>query len=452
MIISMNFEGRSSGPGVVPDNIAGADTITLEMTAGLSGAALALEVMWSYKLGDDEGQLRSSQFGNVRPKHFIVPILARRKPDRYEDQVRTDLASSVQASDRSLLAYIVQLASASYPQALKYQRDVRSVLGLPISHFIVDNGQQVGWSISDAEHIDLNRMGEGVSSALRLITEISTSKSKLFLIEEPETDLHPAALRRLLNLIIESSVEHQNQFIVSTHSDLVLRELGAVEGARIYRTKLKFDQDVPATSVKLVDDRSSRLELLSELGYDPELPSAWLVFEESTAERVCREVLIPFFAPDLRQLRTLAARGAGDIPRRVTDLHRVVLFAHLSEVYRDRVWVIADGDQAGDEAISKLRLFTTWDHSRFTQWPRPCFEDLYPPRFADKVAEIRATKDWRKQEQLKGELAATVCKWSIQEPEAAKAELEESAGDAIATLRSIGAAFVAAVRREAGAT
>ena len=53
-----------------------------------------------------------------------------------------------------------------------------------------------------------------------MLAEITLAKNKLFLIEEPENDLHPKALKALLELILESSAS--NQFVISTHSNTLI--------------------------------------------------------------------------------------------------------------------------------------------------------------------------------------------------------------------------------------
>ncbi len=52
----------------------------------------------------------------------------------------------------------------------------------------------------------------------------------LYLLDEPETALSPASLIRLLNLLIEIQAQGHAQFIIATHSPLLL----ACPGARIY--------------------------------------------------------------------------------------------------------------------------------------------------------------------------------------------------------------------------
>lgn len=75
-------------------------------------------------------------------------------------------------------------------------------------------------------------MGEGVPQIVGLVADLVLSQGKLFLIEELENDLHPQALKALLRLMIESSA--RNQFVVTTHSNIVLRYHAAEPNSIVY--------------------------------------------------------------------------------------------------------------------------------------------------------------------------------------------------------------------------
>ncbi|RZK14344.1 MAG: ATP-binding protein, partial [Flavobacterium sp.] len=100
----------------------------------------------------------------------------------------------------------------------------------------------------------------------------------LVLIEEPENDLHPTALKALLDLVVESSAD--NQFVVSTHSNIVLRHLGAENSARVYQVSTEFGVLPTTARFELVDATpDARLAALGNLGYsltDFELWDGWL--------------------------------------------------------------------------------------------------------------------------------------------------------------------------------
>ncbi|MDP3950315.1 ATP-dependent endonuclease, partial [Microbacterium sp.] len=349
---------------------------------------------------------------------------------------RRDLARDVDTTDRNLTSRIAELSTAPYAAGKRYRELVDRVLGLDISTFLTEEGQTPGQAVSPEEGIALTRMGEGVSSAVAILTELAYHGNRLFLIEEPETDLHPKALRSMLD-VISDAANHGHQFLISTHSDIVLRDLGARPGTRIFRVEAGSDENgIPLSSYRALDGPVDHEEALLELGYEQTAPYGWLLLEEASGETFVRDVLIPIFTPRLTILRTVSANGTGNLAKRLDGLHSMLLFAHLSsEKYR--AWVLADGDQAGRDAIAGLtERFRTWPPDRFTVHTRDNIEDFYPTRFAGQVKAITDEGDGRKKRARKGELAQTVRDWAIGN-EAAEGELLETAHELISILRGI---------------
>jgi hypothetical protein len=398
------------------------------------------QVDGKFHYNQGQAQNNSGPLAGTRPGHLVVPVFARRKADNYETVVRQDLAQQVLPSDRNLTSRIATLMSGEHAEGLRYRELVKQVLGVPVSTYLTGEGQQPGLPVSAHEGISLDRMGEGISSALTMITELSSPIQRLFLVEEPETDLHPRALRALLDLMLESAGD--SQFIVSTHSDLVLRHLGSADGARVYRSELSSVDGLPTSTYVPIEDQHERLSALSELGYESSIPSGWLVFEESTAERVVRDVLIPLFVPSLARLQTVGGHGAGDTPATVADLHRMLVFAHLTDRETPRAWVLVDGDEAGQEALDALRKqFKTWPSSRFRGLSQGAFESYYPQRFREDIAVTAAVPDSRERTRAKGALAVKVVQWATDNPEEAQSELAASASEVIDLLKEVEADF-----------
>jgi len=152
----------------------------------------------------------------------------------------------------------------------------------------------------------------------------------------------------------------------------------------MYQVKRMPNAGPPASEVHRVSDTPrDRLGLLASLGYelaDFELYSGWLILEESSAEKIIREFILKWFAPMLvGRLRTCAAQGAADVEPRFIDFHRLVTFVHLEPLYRDRSWVICDGDEAGQTVTRRLReKFADWPNERFLNFNEGDFERYYP--------------------------------------------------------------------------
>lgn len=377
-----------------------------------------------------------SPFSMFREESLIVPILARRKADGYDTGVSTTAGRQITVSDRGLTSRILTLSTGQFKEARRYRELTEQIFGVPIATFLTNLGQQPGLPLSAESGISLDRMGEGVSGALKLLTEIVSERPRFYIVEEPETDLHPKALVDLLE-IMTSSISGGSQFLVSTHNDLVLKHLGSIEGAKVLRAQLEIDDDgIPTTKYSDIEGSFARREALSDLGYEMSLPMGWLILEESTMEQFLSGYLIPSFAPKVAALRTVSARGAGNLRRSVEDLHRFALYAHLA-LDAPRLWVIADGDKPGRDAVDTLRQRFDWPVNRFQSMQAPNLESLYPEQFQGRVEELAYISDRRLRGEAKAVLLREVLDWCNNEPGVAETFFAERASDLIAILREI---------------
>ncbi len=77
-------------------------------------------------------------------------------------------------------------------------------------------------------------IGLGYPLILPFIVQCIIANNKIILIEEPEVHLHPKLEADLADLIVESSLERNNQFIIETHSeDFLLRILKSIRQSKI---------------------------------------------------------------------------------------------------------------------------------------------------------------------------------------------------------------------------
>ncbi|MFY1588017.1 ATP-dependent nuclease [Micromonospora sp. WMMD734] len=381
---------------------------------------------------------------NTEPLNAIYPVLATRRQQHYEEQVRREAAITVVPTDSNLVSRVMALATSDIPEALTFRQACNDVLGVRLNVFTTEHGQQsVGIQIDRFTDIPLSAMGAGITSALNLLLSLSTSRKKLFLIEEPENDLHPQALKALLDIILKAS--NDNQFIITTHSSVVLSRLGSASDSAVVHTT-SDGRTPPTTSFEVIDSPSGRISIMQDLGYelaDLELGEGWLIFEESSAERLAREFLIPWFAPRLVRLRTLAATGTSRLQPIVQDFFEMFLFAHLEPMYRGRAWVIADGDESGVRAIRDLRAkFPTWRGDRFINLKQSDFERYYPEPFKAEAEQALSTADKQQRREAKRILLHKLLAWISEDEDRAKRAFNESADEVVQTLRGIEEAVV----------
>jgi predicted ATPase len=373
------------------------------------------------------------------PGNLFVPILSGRRVTQYREQASADHVRAVTAQDSYLVSRVLSLQSSSIPQAVKFRDLCRAILNMNFDVFPAEhNMQQIGSQVSLHDAIPLEAMGAGLSGALSLILGLSTAHDKLFIIEEPEDDLHPASLKALMDAIIATS--NQNQFLISTHSSTVLTRLGAVPSTALIHVE-SDGQLLPTSSYTEITDRAGRLEVLQDLGYglaDMDLGLGWLIFEESSAERLIRQYLSKWFAPRLQNLRTVAARGNSRVEPLFESFREMFLYAHLESVYHERAWVIVDGDQPGVDLIDKMRNdFRAWPADHFRFWDKPAFEYYYPQEFEARVQRVLSVEDRQKRRAAKEQLLLEVIDWIQKDEETAKANFEVCAASVIAILRDI---------------
>ncbi len=161
--------------------------------------------------------------------------------------------------------------------------------------------------------------------------------------------------------------------------------------------------------------------------------------EESSAERVINDVLIPNYAPDLRfRLRTYACGGVSNVEPTVADFQRLVTFIHLQPAYEGRLWIRLDGDQRGINTVAQIRgKFPYLTDETCAVFNNADFELYYPGRFDAEVARVLAIQDRQAKRSAKTALLSQVLTWTSENTEEARTAWSESAGEVIETLQTI---------------
>ena len=334
---------------------------------------------------------------NVEPKNFIYPFLSKRKSVGYGEQVNRANANMVATNLGYIVSKIDRIANPQHPGYEAYKNACEGILGFFVSTFPSTSGKQAGIVVSNFDSIPLEAMGEGVANLVGIIVDLCLAEHKLFLIEELENDIHPQALKRLLELIIQKS--QTNQFVISTHSNIVTRYLGSAPENKLYSVTSEFHDRLPTSRcVEVGNSPDERRKVLEDLGYelvDYDLANGWLFLEESSAEKIIREYLIPWFAPGLQgNIRTIAAQGNTDVEPRFNDFNRLLLYLHKEDIYKNRAWVIVDGDQKGQKIINNLiqkYASSGWKEEHFQTFSKEDFEEYYPADFQLEVTRIWAS-------------------------------------------------------------
>jgi hypothetical protein len=390
-----------------------------------------------------------TSIAEIEPSNLIYPYLSKRKAVIYVDQINEQNANSVQGNFTNLYSKIDRLITPQFqPGNRQYIEACKNILGFEVSTMAKGNGKQAVYYLHNLEHISLTAMGEGVSNILGLVTDLCVAEDRIFLIEEPENDIHPKALKALLNLIIEKSAT--NQFFISTHSNIVMKHLGGVAETKIFNiTTEKSDEKRPnlfvSTLTEVSNDPEERRKVLEDLGYDFfdfGLWKGWLMLEESSAEVFIRDWFIKWYVPKLiGKLKTFSAGSLSQIQSKFEDFNRLFVYLHLEPAYKNKAWVIVDsGEKEKDiiDAFKKKYTPSGWNEENFRQFSEHDFESYYPKRFQDQVQVVLEIKDKKEKREAKRVLLDEVKAWIRENEQEAKEEFKISAEPVISILKEIG--------------
>jgi len=398
-------------------------------------------------LGERKGvpsALARDKISSSEPNNFIVPFLSRRWAAERSFDADSKNAHAVHPDLRNVDAKI-DIASTSQITATRdfYNNGCTRTLGHSLVPIPSAGGRQTVYTINDQHSVPLDRMGAGARNIAGLLALMAGAKGKLFIIEEPENDIHPEALRQLLSALVEALAS--NQFIITTHSHIVLNVLGGAPEAKTWYIDIAYPDRVPTSSVKEIGpDEDERLWVLDQLGYefaDMCVWDAWLLLEESSAERIIRDFLMPWFAPYLcGRLRTCSAGSLSNVKGRFRALNDLFVFVHLTPTYKNRAWVVVDAGDEEQKIIEKLRKRykpRDWKEGQFRQWDKHDFEDYYPARFGDERTRVSGIPPGKEKRAAKKALLYKVLDWIDEDKEGAKTEFEESAKAVIEVLQEI---------------
>jgi len=393
----------------------------------------------------NQGQRRGvNQVVQVEPKNFIYPYLSKRKVAGYGEQVNEQVTNSITGNLQNLYAKVDRLSNPQLPAYQYYMNACQKTLGFVVTCVSSPNGKKACYVIDSFTSITVDNMGEGVANILGLLVDLSVAENRLFVIEEAENDIHPKALKGLLELIIEKS--KNNQFIITTHSNIVTRYLGSEEGTKIFQVGIEYDKrKIPTSRVeKIPNTPEARRGVLEDLGYelnDVDLWEGWLFLEEASAEKIIREYLIRWFVPLLQgKLRTFSARSVDQVEIKFDDFNKLFCYLNLQPAYKNRVWVIVDGGETEKGIIEKIKstyVPNGWNESNFRQFREHDFEKYYPDNFKNEVEAVLAITNKKKRQQKKMALFTQVESWIKENDEKARGAFEKSAAEVIEKLREI---------------
>lgn len=376
------------------------------------------------------------------PKNFIFPFLSRRKNANFSNQVDIATTNKISVNFENLTAKIDRISNPGFPNDQEYIKACEEILGFRITTTRSQGGKTPVLIVNYPDFIPLDAMGEGVVNILGLLVNLVVAKEQLFILEEPENDIHPGALKTLLALIEKKALN--NQFIITTHSNVVLRQLGGLPSSAVFNIKFNLEENVPTSQAIKAETSEERMEILESLGYelsDFGMWNAWLFLEESSAEKIIREYLIPWFCNSLsNRIRTYSMRCLSETETKFSYFDKLFVFLHLAPTYKNKVWVIIDGGEEERSTIDRLKakyVPLEWKEENFMQFTKHDFEEYYPTKFNERVQSVLSETDKEVKRKKKKELLQEVENWINENPKDAATSFEASASEIIEKLKTI---------------
>jgi predicted ATPase len=386
----------------------------------------------------------------MEPDNLIYPYLSRRKGVSYSSPLNEANTNIVTGDLTGLYLKIDRLISEFPEDNEKFHQACKDVLGFRV-HSKTTKGVKVSsYYIDRNTSIPIDAMGEGVANILGLIVQLCyVNDDRIFLIEEIENDIHPKALKSLLKLIAEKA--RTNQFFISTHSNIVMKYLGAEPNSKIFNVTNDLNdvakKNLLLSQIKeIANSPDERRQVLEDLGYeffDFDLWEYWLFLEESSAEILIRDYFISWFTKlSPTKIRTFSAGGVAKLKSRFEDFNKLFVFLHLQPTYKNKVWVlIDDGDREKDILKDFNKAYVNdkngWSTDNFRQFDKHDFEEYYPAEFQDKVKVTLAIANSEEKRKAKKALLDEVKAWIKKDENTAKTEFEKSAGNVISHLKFI---------------
>ena len=376
------------------------------------------------------------------PNNFILPYTIKRFAQGFNP-----LMSNNSPQPKYVLESLTQLTEkiqpytqSTHPLHEQFDKLCQGLIGSPMGIIEGANGHLPGIYTSQNGSIPLSQMGDGVPHIVGLIVHLLKAEKKLFVIEELENGINPEPLKLLLEQIKRSARERQNQFLISTHNNIVLQSLASEEDCKIIEvTQAQIRPgEIPVSSCIQIerDDVEARRRVLMNFGYslaDSDMFDGWLILEEASAETVIRRFLIPQFAPKLiNVLGIIATRGYAQVGTQFMALAQNFLYLHLTPAYKKRIWVIIDAGDSEKQVIECLQHdFQSWPPEHFDQFGEHDFEKYYPSCFQDEAEKILKLPDnseeaKKKKQEAKNALRIKVMTWIDEDISRAKQEFEAS--------------------------
>ncbi|MCA3693515.1 AAA family ATPase [Aquidulcibacter sp.] len=157
--------------------------------------------------------------------------------------------------------------------------------------------------LGDAKYRRIDELGSGIKTVLHALLvlnayhEIWENIPSCIVIEEIENNLHPRAIRRLIDILVKESAHAETRLIFITHSPVVMEHLASVHDATTHHVYREGD----ATVCRPIQHFKDACNALTDLGARASdlLQANFVIWAEGPTEQIVIPHLISKYAEDL---------------------------------------------------------------------------------------------------------------------------------------------------------
>lgn len=382
-------------------------------------AELGANLKLFHKRASQPDWMEFSALTNMVDRGFLVPLLSLRNQGNILSQTNASQANMITGNYIHLGSKIEQIMYIPEdPICVLYTKFCSEMFGFVVRLKQTNDGRMPGLIIDKTNGIDIQDMGAGVMQMVGMVADMLLNDNKVFLIEEPENDIHPKALRVLCDIILERS--KCNQFIISTHSSTIIQGLGVGSDSELYKFNCELVNRLPVTTV-ISDVRGvDRLDVLADLGYslsDFGLWEGYIIFEEQSAEYLFREVIFDWVDSTMRsKIRSIACKSYSTVEQRFESINHQMVNVHLAQVYKNKCLVLIDEGPDEASVLNKMKGIyckgeNGWSPEFFKALSKHDIEDYYPAHFMADVKVIKDELEWKRRQDQKGALVKKLVGW-----------------------------------------
>ncbi|HET6385618.1 MAG TPA: AAA family ATPase [Armatimonadota bacterium] len=242
--------------------------------------------------------------------------------------------------------------------------------------------------------VPLNKSGTGVGQVLAILYVVMNSpSSRTILIDEPQSFLHPGAVRRLLSVLREHP---QHQYVLASHSPLVVT---AAEPATLTQVR----QNGAQSTFRSIDPKKNEelRELLADVGarLSDVFGADAILWVEGATEELCFPLILEKTANfPLRGTAIIGVRSTGELEGRQARA-AYEIYERLSQagatLLPPAVGFVFDRERRSD---AKLAAVENTGHGRVKFLPRRMYENYL--LMADAIAAVGNTTEGFRDEPL----------------------------------------------------